>query len=190
MADIATSWNGDAFAGDWAMCGGDLETDAGLRTAVAISLLTDRLAEPDDVLPDLSTNRRGWWGDMPLEGGEPEYRIGSRLWLLTRAKATEDTRRRAIAYAHEALDWLIADGVAERIEVEAEYRALGFLAMRVRLVRGARVDNRRWDATWAATFADHTCGASAIGGSASFLVLGTEGGFVFGTDDGMVFGVS
>jgi phage gp46-like protein len=39
--------------------GGDLSTDDGLETAVLLSLITDRRAEADDVLPDGGTDRRG-----------------------------------------------------------------------------------------------------------------------------------
>src|SRR5262249_15066875 len=58
-----------------------------LKTAVIVALCSDALASDTDVLPDPnSTDRRGWWGDEDADviwGGWP---LGSKLWLLTRAK--------------------------------------------------------------------------------------------------------
>lgn len=104
---------------------GALARDNSLGTAVIVSLLTDRRAEADDVLPDsdniqtpLPADRRGWAGDALNT-----RRIGSRLWLLTREKQTEETRARAIEYAREALQWLVEEGHARSVHVDAEWRA-------------------------------------------------------------------
>lgn len=150
MTDIRTAWDPAAYAGDWVRTY-DLETDEGLVTPVLISLATDRLAEPDDEIPDGSGDRRGWWGDMPIEGGAAEDRIGSRLWLLRRALQTEQTRQRAILYAREALQWMLDMGVAGVIDIEAEWRARGFLAMFIiirRVGRDGRPPDGRFDRFW------------------------------------------
>ena len=66
-------------------------TDADwLVSAIWMSLGTDRRAQQDDVIPNGSQDKRGWWGDT--------YRprkIGSRLWLLYREKQLPETLRRA-----------------------------------------------------------------------------------------------
>lgn len=115
MADIATIWNADDVSADWAMNGADLQTDDTLQTAALISIFTDRRAGPDDVIPDGTNDARGWWGD------DPEHPIGSRLWLLNRAKRTNETLQRAKDYIIEALQWIIDDGAAARIDVEVEW---------------------------------------------------------------------
>lgn len=125
MPDITTFWVPAEGRGDWAVRGPDLAAGRDLETAVLISLFTDRRAEPDDVIPDGSGDPRGWWGDPDL---------GSRLWLLERAKQTEDTRQRAQDYAQEALEWLVEDGVADEVTVVAEWQARGFLGLRVTIV--------------------------------------------------------
>ena len=106
------------FSGfDWAIVNGDLLTDDGLDTAVALSLWTDRLANEDDELPANDGSRRGWWGDafLPrLTNGNPD-RIGSRLWLLARALQTLQTAQLAQAYCQEALRWMVDDGVATSV---------------------------------------------------------------------------
>ncbi len=120
--DIRISWDVDLMEGDFAFVTGiqDLESDAGLETAVIISLFTDRRARVDDPLPDLDNpDRRGWWGDLALPEVEGDQ-IGSRLWLLERAKTTEDVLVRAKEYTEEALAWMTEDGVAEKVEVESE----------------------------------------------------------------------
>ncbi|EFQ7440149.1 hypothetical protein HZ461_004748, partial [Salmonella enterica] len=92
------------------------------------SLFTDRRALDSDTLPDGSDDRRGWWGDS--------YRdrpIGSRLWLLSREKATPDTLERARGYAEEALEWLKTAGRVSAINVRAEQLHQGWLYLYIAL---------------------------------------------------------
>lgn len=84
-----------------------------LPRAVIISLFSWRRANPDDNAPV----PMGWWGDTyPTVTGD---RIGSRLWQLGREKITNNTLNRSRDYANEALQWLIDDGVAARVEASA-----------------------------------------------------------------------
>ena len=108
-----------------------LDSDEALVRAVVISLFSWRRANPDDDLPgDL---RQGWWGDsFPVV---PKDRLGSRLWLRSRAKLTSETVVRAREYAEEALDWLVKDGIAARVVVEAERQGLSTLALACRVFR-------------------------------------------------------
>lgn len=110
-----------------------LDAQEPLVRAVIISLFTWRRARPDDDLPgDL---RMGWWGDSVPE--IPLDRIGSRLWLLSRAKLTAETVARAKEYAEEALAWLIEDGVAARVDVESERIGLYTLGLACRIYKSA-----------------------------------------------------
>ncbi|WVR18343.1 hypothetical protein y223_00063 [Bordetella phage PY223] len=117
MGDIALIWNDDNL-GDILTADFDLQTDEGLQTAILISLFSDRRASPDDEMPAGETNRRGWWGDVHPE--VPGDVIGSRLWLLFREKKLPEVIARANEYARDALQWLIDDKVAERVDVQAE----------------------------------------------------------------------
>ena len=86
-----------------------------LPRAVINSLFSWKRAEDDDELP--GTSREGWWADSFNDDGD---QFGSRLWLLSRSKITDETLLRAEEYAQEALQWLIDDGVAVSIDVKAE----------------------------------------------------------------------
>lgn len=103
----------------------DLARDT-LRDLVTISLFTWRRATDDDPVP-ADANRQGWWADPTL---------GSRLWLLKRAKLTPKTLGTAKRYAEEALQWLVDEGIASRVEVTAERQgnaiALGISVARPR----------------------------------------------------------
>lgn len=113
MGDIRTVWN--ISRGDWHLAGPDLEDGHDLETAVVLSLFTDRLANEDDALPSGDMDPRGWVGDL----GQP-VKIGSRLWLLERAKLTVQTGEIARNMAAEALQWMLDDGVVAKFEIMAE----------------------------------------------------------------------
>lgn len=115
MSDIALILDPADLTLDLALDGPDLKTDAGLQTAVLISLFTDAQANADDTIPDGSTDRRGWWGDAFTE--VPGDKIGSLRWLLSRAKLTPETLRRVRDYDLAALKWLKDDGVAASIDI-------------------------------------------------------------------------
>ena len=141
MTEIARQPD-DHGRSDIQLSNGDLVADDGLRTAVVLSLLTDRRANPGDVLPDGSDDRSGWWADM-LARADGD-RFGSRLWLLSREKNLAEVRRRAETYAAEALEWLREDGIANTIEVEAETVATDRLGMKIRIIRtdGQAIEER------------------------------------------------
>lgn len=109
-----------------------------LPRAVIISLFTWGRAKADDPLP--GNDRMGWWGDTyaQVQGD----RIGSRLWLLARSTITAQTPMRAKEYAEEALAWLVVDGVASQVRVEAERQGLDRIALGCQVVRG---DSTRLD---------------------------------------------
>ncbi len=124
---ISMIWDAPAMGGDVEIVAGSLVADDTLRTAILISLFTDRRAGLDDELPDgAGGDRRGWVGDaLSTVDGD---RIGSRLWLLKRRKQTEQTRRDAETWCREALEWLVEDSIATGLTVEAEWIRSGVLA--------------------------------------------------------------
>lgn len=124
--DIQTGYISDAF-------------EDSLRSAIIVSLLTDRRARVDDVIPDapissqtISVDRRGWAGDALAEvSGD---RVGSRLWLLARKKQTEETRQVAVEYCREALQWFVDDQIATSITINAEWVDGGRLNIAITMI--------------------------------------------------------
>jgi phage gp46-like protein len=150
MSDLALRWDGNTDSADIAVESNDLARDLGLDTAVMLSLFLDRRAADGDPLPDGESDRRGWWADaLPVAEGD---RIGSRLWLLARAKRTQETLTRAEEYVREALQWMLDDLVASRVEVTAEYAHTSALVLTVEIYRPGREGPTRYrfDRIWRA----------------------------------------
>jgi phage gp46-like protein len=128
--ELRTTWQ--IFNGDWQLATPGLAVEDGLQSAVIISLFTDHLADPDDLLPS-GDDRRGWWGDTYADiAGD---RIGSKLWLLSREKVLPAVLPRAEQYALDALQWLIDDGIAAGVLVTAEIIGSDTLGLAVEIDR-------------------------------------------------------
>lgn len=128
MEDLALVWRG--LGADCSLSGSDLLRDNSLQTAIILSLFLDRRAREDDVLPDGTDNRRGWWADTVLPDSLGRYdQYGSRLWLLHREKQMPEVLRRAKDYAQEGLAWLIEDKVARKVDVVATNPQDGWLVL-------------------------------------------------------------
>ena len=132
MPDIRLLQSPEAFPKysipiDWLLLDdGTLDDTQALCTAVVVALGTDRLASPEDILPDPdSTDRAGWWGDMDAEELFNGWPIGTKLWLLRRAKivGAEDpegaTITRVEQYISEALQPFVTQRIASSFDVEA-----------------------------------------------------------------------
>jgi phage gp46-like protein len=99
---------------------GDLLGDDSLETAVLISLFTDqRVSVAELPSGEESSSRRGWWGDLFADIESDQ--IGSKLWLYQRAKRTQDNLTQIETTATESLKWLLDDGVAKSVSVEASF---------------------------------------------------------------------
>jgi phage gp46-like protein len=143
---IDLSYDNDEQLADLVVDGTLLGTDEGLEPAVIISLFTDRRATEQELAnPE---ERRGWWGDTypDVEGDQ----IGSKLWLLARAKTTTRTLRLAEVYTKEALQWLLDDGVAIDVTAEAFYNDRKVLCITVGIQRPGE-PAAKWIRTWEAT---------------------------------------
>lgn len=124
--------------------GNDLARDEGLETAVTISLFTDQRAESGE-LPFPYTDKRGWWAD-PLSEVDKDQ-IGSKLWLVERGKRTNVDLTRIVAYAKEALDWMVEDGVASDIEVSGAFES-NQTVLRIQISKPGNLEERYsvlWD---------------------------------------------
>lgn len=149
MADIRVVWDPDQFFGDDRLDGKDLDGTRELVTAIAIALFTDRTALDDDVLPDeLGTSRRGWWADADAEQIHGGWPIGSRLWLLSREKQTDETRNRAEAYIREAIDPFVTAKIVAGYDLEVDWFEFERLGAEITLYRGSDVIAVRFEKLW------------------------------------------
>jgi|SRR5262245_42673131 len=121
---------------------GTLDESEELANYVKVAIMTDRLSSETETRPDPdSDDRRGWWGD--LEAGEiwRGWPIGTKNWLLTRAKITGidafegDTVVRAENYTREALQPLVEMRMVSAIDVYAARVGLQRIDVQVILYR-------------------------------------------------------
>ena len=88
-----------------------LHRDPTLENAVLISIGSDARALDSDTLPQGVKNRRGWWGSILLG-----FELGSRAWLLERAKISNNTLALYKQYILDSLQWMIDDEIVKSIE--------------------------------------------------------------------------
>lgn len=144
--DIKVIYNQDTVSFSWDITRPGLTGDAGLETAVMLSLFADRLAKKDDVLPS-GDDRRGWWADAYAE--ELSDFFGSRLWLVDREKQMDSVLRRVEEYAFEGLSWMVEDGVVKSVNCMAEVVRDSVLGLTVTMTRGNKMSTKyRFEIFW------------------------------------------
>jgi phage gp46-like protein len=158
MSDIALELISDGETGpkfDFVLESGDLKIDGGLKTPVVLSLFCDRLAASDDVIPDGTADRRGWWGDISLDGSKTADAdlIGSRLWLLDRDTVSAKTATLARRYGSEALAWLVIGGVVGGVDVVATWTETLHLSLSVGVSKNssAHSADKKYEFLWSGT---------------------------------------
>lgn len=151
MPDIRLVQNSAAFPAysipiDWSLLSdGTLDDSQALASAVIVALGTDRLANPDDILPDPdSTDRAGWWGDLDAAELFDGWPIGARLWLLKRSKIVgpEDPEGATVArveeYIREAIQPFVDLRIVSAFDVEASRVGVERIDAYVVLYRGPK----------------------------------------------------
>jgi len=130
MSDIGIFFDGTSFCLQYE--NGDLKADAGLETAVLISLFSDQRITEEE-LPQKESDRKGWWGDLltEVEGDQ----IGSKLWLLDRSKISDDVLADFEAYAQNALQWMVEDGVAKTVSVTSDFSDTGVQMLDIEITK-------------------------------------------------------
>lgn len=155
-------WDKTQGAADWALSDatetqnrGGLRAKEALHTAIVLALFTDRRIPNDHPLRKLvddGGDPRGWWGngiDVRNELGEVE--LGSLLWVFERAYLDEYIRRSCEAIALDALQCLIDQGAAVKVEVQAYAEpALNRLDLAVQVYGrdGIQAYSQRFEDVW------------------------------------------
>jgi len=152
FCDAALILDADARACDLAIADdGDLVIDVTPATPMLLSIGLDARALDGDELPDGRTqwdaapssllDRRGSPGDaLDIDGRF----AGSRLWLLSRNKQTEETRLLTEYFASESLFWA-EDMTGEAAQVEAWWHARNMLRLRCSVAGEAITVSKRVD---------------------------------------------
>jgi phage gp46-like protein len=128
---------------DWLLLdNGALDESNELAAAFIVALGTDARADPSDDLPDLPNptidppDYAGWWGDLDAAALWNGWPIGSKLWLLRRAKITDD------AYKNGSLLGRVEQYIMEAL---APFRTLKVCSdIEVTVYRGDFTYNEVW----------------------------------------------
>ena len=134
---------------DLAISNEALDSDASLKTAVTLSLLTWARAQPGDTLPE-ATDLKGWWGDSYARVAGDQF--GSRIWTLFGQPITQELLARFDELAREALQWLVEDGVVAEFQVELEQIGDHTIGAKVGIKR-PRDASLTWLDTWQVSLA-------------------------------------
>ena len=159
MADVSfiRRNTNDPFC-DMVIVDGDIAFGDELESMVLVSLLTDTRATTDEFKeaklslvenPNNVIKLGGWWGDTyaSIQGSK----IGSKLWLNSRQKATNDVRINTVDYAEQALQYLIDDGIVSTIEIEANWTGSGIMEMLITIKRpDGSLEEFRYQFAWGA----------------------------------------
>ena len=134
MSDIRLIWNNLTGYADINLVGSSLELGHDLESAVIVSLFSDHVADPGDVLPsDMSKDPRGWWADTY----DTPDQIGSKLWQIFGRVRNQDTLNFARDTATKALQWMIEDQVAASVTVEPSFYGSGGLQLNVAIAQAS-----------------------------------------------------
>jgi phage gp46-like protein len=124
---------------------GAIDETQQLATAILVALNTDATADASEVLPDpRDSNRRGWWGDLNAEAIWNGWPIGSKLWLLTRAKIVDRNARegatitRVENYILRALQPFIDHGICTKIITVATQKDAQTITALITVYRGPK----------------------------------------------------
>jgi len=149
MSDIRIVSKADlrTTVADWLLLpNGYLDQRQELANLCKVALMTDKLSDVDEIRPDPdSDDRRGWWADMDAQAIWRGWPIGTKNWLLTRAKISDayswegDTVFRAENYTREAVRPLVDMKICSGIEVKAERVGRDRIDVRVTIYRGPLV---------------------------------------------------
>jgi phage gp46-like protein len=96
---------------------GDFSKTKGFNTAIKMSLFCEKRASESEVpLPEF---RRGWYGNAYL--GFDNFELGSKLWLLFQARATQFALNKSVTYATDAFQWMTDNNYLDKVDVTSEF---------------------------------------------------------------------
>ena len=122
---------------------GDFKTIDSFDTSISVALFGDERADSSEV-PAVE-RRRGWWGNN--FGEDPEFQLGSKLWLLNQNRRTQETLNKAITIAQNALQYFDDDEHAESVKVTGAFTENG-ISLTITIFRSNAVTETRFFDLW------------------------------------------
>lgn len=117
----------------------------GFETAIPVSLFTD--ARAPSALVSEPQNRRGWI--VNLLTASTMRQLGSILWVLDQARVTRETLNTARLAAQDAFQWMVDDGIALSVFVDAQQSQSGIVIL-ITITDTSNVVNR-YQTLWRST---------------------------------------
>lgn len=147
--DIALERSEEGYY-DFSFVNGDFKKTQGFDTAIQITLMCERRADESE-MPAPET-QRGWWGNLILP--YDNFEIGSKLWLLSQARANQETLNNSITFAETAFQWFIDDDYLDKVNITSEYQdeESTQLILKIDLIRSQNVVDSRYYSIWENTF--------------------------------------
>jgi len=93
---------------------GDLALTENFDSLVYASLFTDASAEDGEIA--IKEQQRGWYGN--LFNSNQDRQLGSKIWLYSQSRNTEDAANLIKNSTYTALKWLIEDVFLKEIKIE------------------------------------------------------------------------
>jgi len=115
---------------DISFVNGDIETTRNLDTAVLLSIFCERRADSSEV--PIAKYRRGWIGNILMFDSLDE--MGSKLWLLYQARATQNNLNRAKKFITDALEWMTKTGKIRNAIINVNYLANNAMNINIKLI--------------------------------------------------------
>lgn len=96
---------------------GDIESINSFETAILMSIQCERRADESEV--ESPQKRRGWWGNDVYQESDT-FEMGSKIWIHSQARLTQNVINSIADYGNESLQWLIELVFAQKVESSAE----------------------------------------------------------------------
>lgn len=129
---------------------GDFANEPGFDTNIWVSLFSDSRADVSQVI--IPEYRRGWLGNIVTD--VPERQLGSFLWLVEQRRLNQDSLNEVIDYIRKALQWIVDDGVALKIEVDGDIVPRTGIAASILITSKDGVTSDHYIELWRLTGAD------------------------------------
>ncbi len=142
MSIIKLEYDNQTYQADLALdANGFISLGGGFEGPVTASLYS--WARDPDVDPSVTAQPFGWWASQFSDDENDNY--GSLLYTFRRERISNEVQSRLNTTLQNALQWMVTDGIARRVEVEVERFDTQVVAAKITVTRA---DGKTWDRIW------------------------------------------